>query len=57
MVTHDNDLASRVTRALHVADGEIVEDRRRWLDEELAEEAAESAAGAAGADSAGLTAR
>ncbi len=39
MVTHDNDLASRVTRALHVADGEIVEDRKRWLDEELAEEA------------------
>lgn len=26
MVTHDNDLASRVHRALHVADGEIVED-------------------------------
>jgi putative ABC transport system ATP-binding protein len=43
MVTHDNDLASRVTRALHVADGEIVEDRRRWLDSELAEEAAEEA--------------
>jgi len=42
MVTHDTDLASRVTRALHVADGEIVEDRRRWLDSELAEEAAES---------------
>jgi len=42
MVTHDNDLASRVTRALHVADGEIVEDRRRWLEETLAEEAAES---------------
>ncbi|HSK46719.1 MAG TPA: ABC transporter ATP-binding protein [Coriobacteriia bacterium] len=41
MVTHDTDLASRVTRALHVADGEIVEDRRRWLDGELAEEAAE----------------
>ncbi len=39
MVTHDNDLASRVTRALHVADGEIVEDRKRWLDDELAEEA------------------
>lgn len=39
MVTHDNDLASRVTRALHVADGEIVEDRRRWLETELAEEA------------------
>ena len=38
MVTHDNDLASRVTRALHVADGEIVEDRRRWLEHELAEE-------------------
>jgi putative ABC transport system ATP-binding protein len=29
MVTHDTDLASRVTRALHVADGEIAEDRRR----------------------------
>jgi ABC-type lipoprotein export system ATPase subunit len=41
MVTHDNDLASRVTRALHVADGEIVEDRKRWLEVELAEEAAE----------------
>lgn len=39
MVTHDNDLAKRVTRALHVADGEIVEDRRQWLTEELAEEA------------------
>jgi putative ABC transport system ATP-binding protein len=39
MVTHDNDLASRVTRALHVADGEIVEDRRRWLEAELAEAA------------------
>jgi len=39
MVTHDNDLAERVTRALHVADGEIVEDRRRWLEAELAEEA------------------
>ncbi len=44
MVTHDNDLASRVTRALHVADGEIVEDRRRWLADELAREAAEDAA-------------
>jgi putative ABC transport system ATP-binding protein len=41
MVTHDNDLAGRVTRALHVADGEIVEDRRRWLEAELAEEAIE----------------
>lgn len=39
MVTHDNDLAGRVTRALHVADGEIVEDRRRWVEEQLAEEA------------------
>jgi putative ABC transport system ATP-binding protein len=29
MVTHDNDLASRVTRALHVHDGEIVEDTAR----------------------------
>ncbi|MHB1323110.1 MAG: ABC transporter ATP-binding protein [Coriobacteriia bacterium] len=29
MVTHDNDLASRVRRALHVADGEIVEERVR----------------------------
>jgi len=38
MVTHDNDLANRVTRALHVADGEIVEDRRRWLEAELREE-------------------
>jgi putative ABC transport system ATP-binding protein len=27
MVTHDNDMASRVRRALHVADGEIVEER------------------------------
>ena len=57
MVTHDNDLASRVTRALHVADGEIVEDRRRWLEEELAEEAAESAVGAVRADAAGPSAR
>lgn len=29
MVTHDDDLAERVTRALHVSDGEIVEERRR----------------------------
>ncbi len=48
MVTHDNDLASRVTRALHVADGEIVEDRRRWLEEELAEEAARADVGRSG---------
>jgi putative ABC transport system ATP-binding protein len=27
MVTHDNDMASRVRRALHVSDGEIVEER------------------------------
>ncbi|HET6352157.1 MAG TPA: ABC transporter ATP-binding protein [Coriobacteriia bacterium] len=53
MVTHDNDLASRVTRALHVADGEIVEDRRRWLDDELAEEAAEDAESTAKADAEG----
>jgi putative ABC transport system ATP-binding protein len=29
MVTHDEDLAARVTRALHVRDGEIVHDVRR----------------------------
>jgi putative ABC transport system ATP-binding protein len=29
MVTHDDDLAARVTRALHVRDGEIVEESRR----------------------------
>lgn len=29
MVTHDDDLAARVTRALHVRDGEIVDDIRR----------------------------
>jgi putative ABC transport system ATP-binding protein len=33
MVTHDNDLAARVTRALHVRDGEIVEDRAMALEE------------------------
>ena len=27
MVTHDNDMANRVRRALHVSDGEIVEER------------------------------
>ncbi len=27
MVTHDNDLAERVRRALHVHDGEIIEER------------------------------
>jgi len=31
MVTHDDDLASRVTRALHVRDGEIVEETRKPL--------------------------
>jgi putative ABC transport system ATP-binding protein len=32
MVTHDNDIARRVGRALHVHDGEIVDDiRRDWL--------------------------
>jgi len=46
MVTHDNDLASRVSRALHVADGEIVEDRRHWLEHELREEAEAAGAGA-----------
>jgi putative ABC transport system ATP-binding protein len=29
MVTHDNDIAARVARALHVLDGEIVDDIRR----------------------------
>jgi putative ABC transport system ATP-binding protein len=29
MVTHDNDIAARVKRAVHVADGEIVEERHR----------------------------
>ncbi len=29
MVTHDNDIAARVARALHVRDGEIVDDVRR----------------------------
>jgi putative ABC transport system ATP-binding protein len=29
MVTHDNDIAGRVARALHVHDGEIVDDIRR----------------------------
>ena len=31
MVTHDDDLAARVTRALHVRDGEIVEETRKPL--------------------------
>jgi putative ABC transport system ATP-binding protein len=31
MVTHDDDLAARVTRALHVRDGEIVEETRSPL--------------------------
>ena len=32
MVTHDNDIAQRVGRALHVRDGEIIDDiRRDWL--------------------------
>ncbi len=28
MVTHDNDLATRVSRTLHVVDGEVVDDVR-----------------------------
>ncbi len=40
MVTHDNDIARRVRRSLHVHDGEIVEERIRHLNSELAEEAA-----------------
>lgn len=35
MVTHDNDLANRVTRAITVADGDIVEEVRKPLGEPL----------------------
>jgi putative ABC transport system ATP-binding protein len=36
MVTHDRDLASRVTRTVHLADGEIVdEEQRRWAGREM----------------------
>jgi putative ABC transport system ATP-binding protein len=38
MVTHDNDIAARVKRSLHVSDGEIVEERLRHMTDELAEE-------------------
>ena len=38
MVTHDNDIAQRVRRSLHVHDGEIVEERIRSMESELAEE-------------------
>jgi putative ABC transport system ATP-binding protein len=37
MVTHDNDIASRVRRSLHVSDGEIVEERLNRMSVELAE--------------------
>jgi len=40
MVTHDNDIAQRVRRSLHVHDGEIVEERIREMETELAEETA-----------------
>lgn len=40
MVTHDNDIAQRVKRSLHVSDGEIVEERLNRLTAELAEERA-----------------
>jgi putative ABC transport system ATP-binding protein len=40
MVTHDNDIAARVRRSLHVSDGEIVEERLNRLSSELAEEGA-----------------
>ena len=39
MVTHDADLATRVTRTIVIADGEIVD--QRWNEEEKAESAAE----------------
>ena len=37
MVTHDNDIALRVRRSLHVHDGEIVEERLNRLSAEAAE--------------------
>jgi putative ABC transport system ATP-binding protein len=40
MVTHDNDIASRVRRSLHVSDGEIVEERLNRMSVELAEDLA-----------------
>jgi len=44
MVTHDNDIAKRVRRSLHVHDGEIVEERIQHLGTELASELAEEGA-------------
>jgi putative ABC transport system ATP-binding protein len=41
MVTHDNDIAARVRRSLHVSDGEIVEERLNRPSSELAEDLAE----------------
>jgi putative ABC transport system ATP-binding protein len=41
MVTHDNDIAQRVRRSLHVSDGEIVEERLNRMSAQLAEELAE----------------
>jgi len=43
MVTHDNDIAKRVRRSLHVSDGEIVEERLNRMSAELAEDLAEEA--------------
>ena len=40
MVTHDNDIAARVRRSLHVSDGEIVEERLNRMNAELAEDLA-----------------
>jgi len=45
MVTHDNDIASRVRRSLHVSDGEIVEERLNRMTAELAEDLAHENAG------------
>jgi putative ABC transport system ATP-binding protein len=53
MVTHDNDIAARVRRSLHVSDGEIVEERLNRMSNELAEELAEE--GGAPGDPAGST--
>jgi putative ABC transport system ATP-binding protein len=44
MVTHDNDIAARVRRSLHVSDGEIVEERLNRMSAELAEDLAEEEA-------------
>ena len=51
MVTHDNDISQRVRRSLHVHDGEIVEERIRTMESELAEDLAEELGSPSPADS------